>query len=209
MGSLLAYSPRGGGELGQSSRNVMLALKADKLEGSPAIATSVRIARAVKESLPTLPFRDYFGSDVTLVPTPKSSLSKPDTLWVPQCIARAMIDLGLGIEVREILRRASVVAKSAGNDPSLRPSPQMHYDSFAVQKLIHEPKVITLVDDVVTRGSTLLAAASRLNEAYPRVEIRAFAAMRTVSNPEELTRIRDPRLEVIRLRPGGDTLRRP
>jgi phosphoribosylpyrophosphate synthetase len=51
---------------------------------------------------------------------------------------------------------------------------------------------LTLVDDVVTRGRTLLAAAARLHEAFPVAEIRAFALLRTLAQHEELCRLLEP-----------------
>jgi adenine/guanine phosphoribosyltransferase-like PRPP-binding protein len=39
---------------------------------------------------------------------------------------------------------------------------------------------VILVDDVVTRGRTLLAAALRLREALPRADVRGFALVRTM-----------------------------
>lgn len=65
-----------------------------------------------------------------------------------------------------------------------------------------------IVDDVVTRGATLLGAASRLSEAYPQASIRAFAAMRTVSNPDEFREIRDPVMGKIVYR-SGEAYRHP
>ena len=40
---------------------------------------------------------------------------------------------------------------------------------------------ILLVDDVITRGRTLAAAAMRLHEAFPNAEIRAFALVRAMN----------------------------
>jgi orotate phosphoribosyltransferase len=37
-----------------------------------------------------------------------------------------------------------------------------------------------LIDDVITRGRTLLAAAARVREALPGAKIRAFALLRTM-----------------------------
>jgi pyrimidine operon attenuation protein/uracil phosphoribosyltransferase len=51
---------------------------------------------------------------------------------------------------------------------------------------------LTLVDDVITRGRTLLAAAARLQEAFPCAEISAFALVRTLSRNETLSRVLDP-----------------
>ena len=50
---------------------------------------------------------------------------------------------------------------------------------------------ITLVDDFVTQGKTLLGAASRLTEAYPGSRIRAFAFIRSISQ-EEVDELRCP-----------------
>ena len=46
------------------------------------------------------------------------------------------------------------------------------------------PTSITIVDDVVTRGSTFLAMHQRLAEAFPLAEIRCFAVVRTMSGIE-------------------------
>lgn len=51
---------------------------------------------------------------------------------------------------------------------------------------------LTLVDDVVTRGRTLLAAAARLSEVFPAAEIRAFALLRTLGRNERLHGLLDP-----------------
>ena len=74
-----------------------------------------------------------------------------------------------------------------------RPTAYEQYRTMGVTSMLTEPKEILLVDDVVTRGATFLGAASRLAEACPRAHIKAFAAMRTVSNENELHNIIDPR----------------
>jgi hypothetical protein len=64
------------------------------------------------------------------------------------------------------------------------------------------------VDDVVTRGATLLGAASRLADALPAARVRAFAAIRTISNPEEFSSITAQVIGRIEYR-DGETFRRP
>jgi orotate phosphoribosyltransferase len=44
---------------------------------------------------------------------------------------------------------------------------------------VKAPDRVLLVDDVITRGATLIAAAARLREAFPDVSIQAFALART------------------------------
>jgi hypothetical protein len=78
----------------------------------------------------------------------------------------------------------SAVRKSAIAPPSERPTVQQHYDSFVVKIVAPAPIQIVLIDDVVTAGSTLLAAASRIAEAYPDASVRAFALIRTMSGLE-------------------------
>lgn len=60
-----------------------------------------------------------------------------------------------------------------------------HYNSLritnAAPPISLDGARIVLVDDVVTRGSTFLAAASRISEVYPDHEIKVFALVRTVS----------------------------
>jgi adenine/guanine phosphoribosyltransferase-like PRPP-binding protein len=73
-----------------------------------------------------------------------------------------------------------------------------HYDSFEVESRPSPPLQITLIDDVVTKGRTLLAAASRVHEACPDSQIRAFALLRTLSYAPRIERILDPCVGEIR-----------
>jgi len=43
-----------------------------------------------------------------------------------------------------------------------------------------QPQKVLLVDDIVTKGCTLLACSSRVQEAFPDAEIPAFAMLRTM-----------------------------
>jgi orotate phosphoribosyltransferase-like protein len=51
---------------------------------------------------------------------------------------------------------------------------------------------ITVVDDFVTKGSTLLAAASRVAEAFPETTVRTFALVRTMGFAPEIEGIVAP-----------------
>jgi orotate phosphoribosyltransferase-like protein len=57
---------------------------------------------------------------------------------------------------------------------------------------------LIIVDDVVTRGATLLACYARLSEAYPDVPISVFALIRTMSGAE-IAKMLDPVTGTIKL----------
>jgi hypothetical protein len=210
FGSLLTYCPRGESEEAINSKDVMLALKGDRfVVEKPPMLMSEWIANAISIHRTTLPFGSFFNVDTILIPIPKSTLMRPDTLWVPERIASAIASKGLVKEAVPCLVRKTPVPKSATSPPSLRPTPEVHYNSMIVQGSLTDPSEIVLVDDIITRGSTLLGAANRLVEMYPRARIRAFAAMRTISNSSDFNKLIDPCVGSIELRATGDTLRRP
>ncbi|MGI0074656.1 MAG: hypothetical protein ACREA5_01800 [Nitrosotalea sp.] len=120
-------------------------------------------------------------------------------LWASQRITRALINNGLGKKSEECLERIIALPKSSKSIPANRPKPFQHYESMRVKELLFNPEEIVLVDDVVTRGATILGAVNRLTEAFPDARIRAFAVMRTMSNPEKFSEIVDPCVGKIRL----------
>jgi predicted amidophosphoribosyltransferase len=206
FGSLLTYSPHGNSTEHFKSRTVMRNLKNDEVLQS-GILMSENIARAIKKELNNYPFADYFSQNTILIPTPKSSLLKKDMLWVPQRITSALVNNGLG-KNEECLYRDIPLPRSSTSLASDRPKASQHYDSIKVRKLLFEPKEILLVDDVITRGATVLGAVNKLADAFPNARIRAFAVMRTISNPDEFLEIIQPCVGTITLS-GEDTFRRP
>jgi hypothetical protein len=123
----------------------------------------------------------FFGADVTLVPVPGSSPLVRGGLWVPLLVARELHAAGLCRDVSPLVTRIGAVAKSAYQPAAQRPTVQQNYDSLNAQVLAPAPTRIVLVDDVITMGSTMLAAARRVAEAYPQAEVRGFALVRTMS----------------------------
>jgi phosphoribosylpyrophosphate synthetase len=67
---------------------------------------------------------------------------------------------------------------------------------------------LLLIDDVVTRGRTLLAAAMRLHEAFPQARISAFALLRTLGFAVDLDALLEPCVGRVRWR-AGDAYRNP
>ncbi len=186
--SLLVYSPRGVTEASRRSRQVTIALKQNDLVLTPrwGYVTMTRyFALRLAEELPGTTFPSWF-TDATLVPIPRSSPQKTRTdLWPARELARAMVDAGIGREVAPLIERTRAVPKSAYCAPGERPSHDAHRGSFAV---VGGPPLgvtrVVLVDDVVTRGATLLGAALRLRSDLPNVAIVGFAAVRTMSEGE-------------------------
>ncbi len=213
FGSLLCYTPRGSSSEIQHAKEVMLALKSDDfIEEQPPIPMSEWVARTVQQQLRNLPFAFFFKPDAVLVPVPRTSLMQPDTLWVPHRIATALVKKGVGKEVAVCLARVTPLRKAAWSRPSERPKAKDHFATMSVQGRISDPSpnMIVLVDDIITRGATLLGAANRLAEVFPTARICAFGAMTTISRPDDFVGLYKPLLGTIQYRPlTEDTIRRP
>lgn len=209
FGALLTYTPRGDSKEIQFSKNVMYALKNDSILGNPRIPISEWIAQTIQKHFAELPFASFFQPNTILVPTPKSSLMRPNALWVPERIATALGKAGIGRDVASCLVREKPVRKAAFCAAKDRPTAVEHYESISVQGSLSRPDEIVLVDDIVTRGATLLGAANRLADVFPECHIHAFAAMRTISNPDEFVKVYDPCVGTIDLWETGETYRRP
>ena len=211
--SYLSYTPRPHETKTEEvlSKRIMSFIKSDRIvsSGNVNIPMSEFIAKNLKEELDSLPFATLFGKDVSLVPVPKSSLMTLGALWVPQRLVNALCKFNLGRELNCLIRKEAV-SPAHLTKPEDRPKPLDHYRTIDVQKKIGEPpKNILLIDDIITRGATLLGAASRLNEAFPNIPISAFVVMRTISNPDEFEKINSPVVGKISLNPSGSTHRDP
>jgi predicted amidophosphoribosyltransferase len=99
---------------------------------------------------------------------------------------------GLAAHVVPWLERMYAVQKSSTARAGQRTGPDEHDDSVQVARKERRTfRAITLVDDVVTRGSTFVGLVPHLQEASPGMEIRCFALVRTISTGE-IDRILDP-----------------
>jgi predicted amidophosphoribosyltransferase len=176
--SLLTYAPQGVTATSMQSKEVCAAVK-----GGHRRVLERAIQRLAECSQPWV--ATFFAPDRVLVPIPRSSpLRDPRSLWVARDICQLLSDRQIGGPISTCLRRTISVPKSAFALPQERPSPSQHFASFDVDAAPISVHAITLVDDVVTKGATLIAAASRLDAAFPGCDIRAFALIRTVSRNE-------------------------
>lgn len=149
-----------------------------------------------------------FGPDVILVPVPRCRPSVGNATWGAGRLAVALHQAGLAAAVWIGLRRRHAVNKSATAPDGERPSVWEHYESLSVEATMVAATRLVLVDDVVTKGRTLLGASMRLREALPNAEVRAFALMRTLGLVPEVEQILDPCEGEIRWR-GNDVQREP
>jgi adenine/guanine phosphoribosyltransferase-like PRPP-binding protein len=196
------YSPRGEALISEGSRLLRARLKAGDPEWLPKYAGHV-----CEQVIRQRQFPGLFGVDVILVPVPGSTPSATGS-WAAERLAIALKGVGLARTVWAGLHRRFPVRKSATALTGERPTVQQHYDSFSVARSPTTPERIVLVDDVITKGRTLLAAAARLHDAFPNADIRAFALVRTMGFLSDVNRLLEPCQGIVRWA-GGDARREP
>jgi hypothetical protein len=201
--SCYVYSPGGAGAVCERSRLLRALLKAG--DASFMLKYAFRVRQQARESSQLAGF--FSGADV-LVPVPGSTPHSAGHPWTAEHLALALVNEGLGGQIWPGLRRVRAVRKSATAAPGNRPTVDVHYESFDMELTAAAPEKILLIDDVVTKGRTLLAAASRVHEAFPRAQIRAFALVRTMGLTAGVAQLLDPCKGEIQWR-GGDAHRCP
>lgn len=154
------------------------------------------------------PLSGIFAAHPALVPVPGSVAAGAGHAPVTLHLAEALLEQGLGRCVWCGLRRVRSVRKSATASPNSRPTVNTHYESFATLPGPPPSLRIVLVDDVVTKGRTLFAAAARVKEAYPEADVCGFAMLRTMGLIAGIDRLLEPCLGEIRWR-AGDAHRSP
>ena len=100
----------------------------------------------------------------------------------------------MGAEVQRLLMRTKAIRSSATAPRGERPKIQEHLETIRVvaEPSVFLAKAMVIIDDVITKGATLLAAASLLKEAFPTAEIKGFALVRTMGLQPDVDRILDP-----------------
>jgi hypothetical protein len=203
FGSCYVYSPAGANAASALSRLLRALLK----EGDARLLDkcALRVRQQVHDRSPLAAF---FGPDQVLVPIPGCARTTDGAVSVTVRLSSALQEAHLGQRVWPGLHRVRSVPKSATALPGSRPTLRTHYDSFGIDESALQPPKFVLIDDVVTKGRTLLAAASRLHDVFPHAEIRAFALLRTMGLEPCVDHLLEPCIGEIRWQ-AGDAYRSP
>lgn len=145
-----------------------------------------------------------------LVPVPRHTPLLKGALWPALRICEELLRIGLGGEIQPLLERTKAVRQSSTSASKERPSVREHFETLQVKAPLHVLDRLILVDDVVTRGATLVASASHLSAILPDAEIVSFAYARIdtdcrLSSSKEMF---SPRVEAIEYDERTDHIRR-
>jgi len=198
FGSYLVYSPRGSSEVSRKSRQLRDAVKAGH---GPTLRN---IVAHLKQNFDGSGLAAVLGPDVTLVPCPRSRPLVEGALWPGRLIAEELVRAGLGRQVLISLERMEAVPKSAFQARGERPNARKHYDTIRATADLAATARITLVDDFLSKGNTVLGAASRLAEVYPRAALAPFAPVRAKGLQPEVAALVEPCIGHIRERFDGE-----
>ncbi len=203
--SCYVYAPCGGCEVAAKSRSLRAMIKA----AEPALVPLY--ARRVMRQAHRMPsLGEFFRAIDVLVPVPACEPNRSSRESLPDQLAEALVAEGLAASAWKGLLRVRPVTKSATAAPGHRPTVLTHYDSLSVVRGADLPDNahLLLIDDVVTRGRTLLAAAMRLQQAFPQAHVTAFALLRTLGFKDHLQGLLEPCIGRIAWR-AGDARRNP
>jgi hypothetical protein len=204
FGACFVYAPRGAGAVSAAARVLCRRVKTGDPLWTPRYAGCV-----VQLWLRGAHFQRVFSQDATLVPVPGSTPASCSASWTAWQLATAFRELGLARGIWTALARRTPVTKSATAAVGRRPTVWQHYDSMSVGPAPSpQPQKIVLIDDVITKGRTLLAAAARLRASLPSIDVRAFALVRTQGFLSRADRLLDP-CEGFVYWAGGDARREP
>jgi hypothetical protein len=204
--SCYVYSPRASGYVAEAARELCARVKAGDALWLPRYAGFV-----YRSSLEDRRLAELFARGAVLVPVPGSARTGAAP-WAALRLAVALREVGFALRLWTGLLRRYPVTKSATAPPAARPTVQQHYDSLVAVPVgmpiaTPAPRIV-LIDDVITKGRTMLAAAARLRSILPHADIRGLALIRTQGFLSHIEQLAEPCHGVVRWA-GGDARREP
>lgn len=177
VGSVLIFPSGDLSAVGQNARGfIKYRIKQDmKLAPEHERGAIELVASRVAEHVVGGTLEEILGKGGVLVPVPRSGLMRQGTLWPSYRICEELRRLGIGSSIEPCIERTVAVKRSSTAAPGERPGVREHYDSFRIKPLLAVPERVVLVDDVVTRGATMVACGTRILEQFPGIELVAFA----------------------------------
>ena len=200
--SCYIYSPRAQGWLAEASRQLC-----DRVKSSDPLWLPRYAGAVYRTSLGNRHLAALFPHDAVLVPVPGSARTG-EAPWAAFRLALALSEVGFALRIWTGLRRRYAVTKSATAPSAGRPTVHQHYESFAALPAANPIHSVVLIDDVITKGRTLLAAAARLRAELPFADVRGFALIRTQGFVNHIERLAEPCCGVVRWA-RGDARREP
>ncbi len=183
----MEYSPRGETAIDQQSKQIVNLIKRDSFlpdQRQCIHAAITKLASLREEGLPD-GFAEILNPDSLLVPVPRSvPFKSKDSHWPSRTICEQLVENDFGATMAIVLSRKTPVQKAAvaKSDGRSRPTVADHIESLECDGILPFGRSLVVVDDVITSGTQLHAAATVVSRSFPDMPMSAFALVRTRSD---------------------------
>jgi hypothetical protein len=140
--------------------------------------------RQMREALDAL--NPKWLSIATLVPLPPSKI-KSDPMYDDRLMQMLQVlGAGLQLDIREMITQRESI--EAAHSTEVRPRVDELCDNYLIDESLvdPQPRVIGLIDDVLTTGSHFKAAQLLLRRRFPAIKIYGIFVARRVPDPEDI-----------------------
>ena len=156
--------------MSQTSRTVTYKVKSDGFIGSTRVIACNSACSRAPRCLPITPGLLWTRRHISAYPAEQSSTQD---FCGPRSASACLLAEGLGWHLA--VSRTHVVQQASSAAAGQRPNPPDHYASITVRSPRPRayPNRITLVDDVITRGSSFVGMVPRIQEVFPDLRLSA------------------------------------